>query len=531
MIRKQLSLALMPVLVFSCATMPQDTDLPTQDEITNEMVEQWESSTQSPIDYVNVGRGVIASSPEALPDDIYNQHFKVSFSETMKLSNLHAFLKPEGLTLVIPDEEVRNKALVIHEFDGKLGDFLRAVGIAYGINFNWHPGNIITAEATSQYVIKVPQDEELMSEVATAIESLGALEVGSSLSAGSINYQATYDAHQRITHYIDEIAINAAVITLQAAIVTVSLDRNRETGFDWSKLQAKVGDFGIDEGGFGFTDDDNSSFEPGTVGDSNSGGEQEGEEGDQPSGATDAEGDGGSDNAQTPVNGTGQSIGVNMRDTRTFSSISQQGAGVLLKKGDMDVRAVIRLLSTYGRTETTQSVLMKTLSGKPVTLDSSQQIPYVAEIGRSLGFGNNTGVNGFANSRVQINDLDVGLMFELSPYFDAHSGLVTVGVDVELSSLISFIEISAGNDVGNITRPNTQKQSFTDMLRMMPGESVIIGGLMYNQMSDNRSSLAPLDRLPIAGKARSSTRNALFILLRPTVTVYGDETQLARLQR
>lgn len=484
--------------LIGCVSMPRSTELPSGSEMTERLVQDWNSNQPDAIQYVKGSAGLIASSPQSLPAGVANIPFQISFNESAKLSSLHAFLRPIGISLVIPSPEIRDFPIVIFQFSGNLGDFLRALGVTYGVSFNWHEGGIITVEATSQYMLKVPQDAEMISEVQRSILALGAQDISGSLSAGSISYRATYDAHQRVLHYMKEVSMNSAVITLQAAIVTVSLDRDRDSGFDWSQLQAKVGALGIG--------DTTTSTEGGSVS----------------SGGSDSAGGG---STVTPVESVAPVFnGTNLADAQSLLSLTSQAAGVIVKKGDLDLRAVIRLLSTYGETETTQSVLMKTLSGKPVRLDSSQQIPYVAQIGSTNNANQQAG--GFSNqSNVQIEDLDVGLQFQLSPHFDAHTGLVTVGVDMQISSLISFIEVSAGNDIGNITRPNTQRQSFTDMLRMMPGESVIIGGLMYDQMSDSRSTLSIIDRLPLASRGTSSTRNALFILLRPTVVVFENGSE------
>ncbi len=495
--KRALCAVLISSILVGCAAMPDGTTLPTPDEMTTNLISKWETNAPDAISYMGIQDSLEAHAPQALPAELANQPIKTTFAEQAKLKELHAFLKPMGLSLVIPDAELRELDMVIFDFDGKLGDFLRAIGVAYGISFNWHPGNILTVEKNSQYMIKVPQDKEITAEIQTAITGLGAESISTSLSAGSISYRATYDVHQRILDYMKELSVNTAVVTLQAAVVTVSMDRSRDTGFDWGQLQAKVGALSIDSG--------DSFFNPGQV-----------------TTPTIDPATGEATSGSSSDSGTSSPGGLNVNDLASLALISQQGAGLILKKGDFDLRAVIRLLSTYGETETSQSVLMKTLSGKPVKLNSSQQIPYVSEIGSTTNNYN----NGYNNSsNVDIEDLDVGLKLELAPYFDAHTGLVTVGVDVEISSLISFIEISAGNDVGNITRPHTQKQEFTDILRMMPGDSVIIGGLMYDQITDNRASLSPLDRFKLASQSKSTNRNALFIVLRPTVTVFkgGDK--------
>lgn len=168
---------------------------------------------------------------------------------------------------------------------------------------------------------------------------------------------------------------------------------------------------------------------------------------------------------------------------------------------------------------------MKTLSGKEVTLKSVQTIPYVSGINNTSGYGSSSSNNGYGSgvsSGTETDEIEIGLTLDMTPYYDSDSGIVTVELELELSSLIAFIELSAGNQIGKLTQPQTQEQNFTNFMKLKAGESSIIGGVTYEQVADNRNSISYLETSKIASQNQKITKNAVFIMLRPTVTMFGD---------
>ena len=98
--------------------------------------------------------------------------------------------------------------------------------------------------------------------------------------------------------------------------------------------------------------------------------------------------------------------------------------------------------------------------------------------------------------------------------------MVTVDLNLDLSSLLAMTEITTGST--KITQPQTQTQTFTNLMKLKAGESSVIGGIMYDTVSDNRSGISYLEEMDIASQSKSMTKNAVFIILRPTVTLFGD---------
>lgn len=488
----------------------------SHEDIKNKLIEEWREN-ETAVTYINDGGSFSITEPLKIPAEIANRKFKSSLSRNLKMSDLAGLLSPLGIYVSIPDKNVSEKPLVIFDFSGNLGDFLSALGAAHQVSFNWNAGNIITVEESSLYMVKIPHDKDVATAITKSITNLGGSDVDISLEAGAVSYKADYRAHQRISNFIEHVSNNAALVSMQVAIISVSLDRDTKTGIDWSKLNLHIGEAAatayakkigkeIEDATSDSNNTINGTNNNNSSGNSNSNSNSESE-----------------DETASQIE---QSLlkGKNWKDTQAYSKIGGQSSALSFIKGDFAIEAVIDYLSTYGKTETSQSLLMKTISGKEVNMKSAQEIPYIDSVGVSNigGSSNGNNNNGLGLGTTDVETIDVGLTLKLMPFFQLHSELVTIGVDLKLSSLLAMVTLSAGNQIGTITRPNTQEQEFNDIVKIKAGETVVIGGITYDQRSDNRNSLPIFQNIGGAHKDATYTRQAMIIMIRPTVTVFKN---------
>lgn len=514
-------------LLGGCATgknIPENINMNNEDDLTQKTIEEW-SKKVSAVTYVDQNGPLVIEEPLRLPAKIRNMPFSTSMNLDATMSSLAAYLEPLGLYVVIPEKELAEKKMPVFNFRGKLGDFLNAIGVAYGVSFNWNPGDIVTVESMANYMLRIPQDETLAETVSANLEKLGAEEVDKSVEAGTISYRAGYRSHQRILNFLERLSVNSALVSMQVAVINVAVDRSRKTGIDWQELNMTLGKEATLEQlakenqsdtdvvpGFehlGYSPDQEDYFPEK---------EDKNDEGTASAAAEDDDSDSGSSG------GEGDSFplpGLNLSDMSAGGNIGGQNSALKLAKGDFSFSAAIDYLSTYGETETRQSLILKTLSGKDVKIKSGQKVPYIESIGVSSDSDSGE-VNDDSLGQVEIQEVDIGLDLQLLPYFEADSELVTINVSLELSSLLSFIELSAGRQVGSVTRPNVQSQEFTDVVKIKAGESVIIGGITYDQGRDQTTAPSFMERWGMAHEDVSYTRNSMFIMMRPTVTVFGN---------
>lgn len=469
----------------SSVSIPQDNDLKEQ-EVVQPAVDKFESNEPAVIKRKIKPISII--NPHEIPKEIKEKKVQLSLSNNAKLSDLPSLLEEYGIYLIVSENVDLEKTVYINNFKGNLEDLFEVIGSLYNISFNYQRNNIISVESSGQYVIDIPQDADIITEMENAITPLGAQDIQTSIVGGSIMYNATFLNNERIKKYVTRFSKNASVIGLQVAVLTVTLDKNSDKGFDWSKLNVAIGNSDIAA--------QEESANTGTI---NTG-----------TGTTTP-----TETEEDAV--TGSDFGRNLKDLQTLAAITGTGTTLRALNGTFDITGVINYLSTYGQTRTNQSVSMKTLSGKEVTLKSVQSIPYVSGISNST-----TGISSSVASSTETEEVEVGLTLNMTPYYDSDSTMVSVNVELELSSLLSFVELSAGNQIGKITQPNTQEQTFTNFMKLKAGESSIIGGVMFETISDNRNSISYVEDANIASQNKKISKNAVFILLRPTVTVFGD---------
>lgn len=399
----------------------------------------------------------IIQRPDSLPNFIREKEVNLTFSKDYTISDFTIALNIMGINIIIAETKKTDlgaKKISVRNYNGKLGDLLDVISSLYNISFNYESGGILTIDEQSTYIINILQNEDIISDLKNTIERLGAEELEYSLIGGNLTYRASPKSHEKIKNYIDAYSKNVAVIGLQVSVVTVQLDKKSNKGFDWSALNVIAGEKSL------FTSDIVSS---------------------------------------------GLGLAVN-------------SAGITAKivNNDFNFSSVINYLSTYGKTEAQQSTMMKTISGKEVSLKSTQSIPYVKEVELTVSDNSNSS----SSQGITTDKVDVGLTLAITPYFDSNTNMVTVNLKLDLSSLLSMTEITSGDT--KITQPSTQTQTFTNLMKLKTGDSSVIGGIMYDTISDNRTGVSYLEDMDIASQNKQYTKNAVFIILRPNVTIFGN---------
>lgn len=421
-------------------------------------------------------------------------------------------------------DAVLKRRLPFPQYDGTLGGLLDTLKTGLGIVF-WQEGNTIFLSDKNRFAIALPQNEDILKGVQESLRSLGATEIVMSVDAGKIVYSANPTLQDDIiAPFLKRTVRNLATVDLQVAVVSLTMNDKSAQGFDWSKFAAIVDQRqkGISEA-LSIKDISQTATNT-TIGN----------------------------------NGTAANTVNSLANSATQSSIlpstvlSQKGGVVDLTKNGLvlgstqvgtlfgaqtvtSVSTAIAFLSTFGNTNVTQNVELRTLSGRQVKIRSGDEIPYVKGIGiGTLGSSGTAAANGTnggtSNSNTlgtaQTETVKTGLTVEMVPRFDSDAELVTTDLKMELKSLVEFVKLDAGNQLGSLTQPRTQDQELSNIVRMRAGQTAVIGGIQYDQEQfDGNEPTFMRDKMRArsqsAGyRAQNVTRNALFIILRPTVTTY-----------
>ncbi len=526
-------------LLANCAGDLPKRSFVKSDEAIKQREAEWDNKPA--ITTVRLPGSFFLSQPlhTSVPGDFAKKRLDISMpGGAATLDDLIVILESEGLSISYSWEsanntdEIGSKRLPFRRFQGTVGELLQRLQMGMSIA-SWWSNNTIYLAPLQRYTVKVPQNDEVIGVVEGQLESLGAQDIVSSLYAGQVTYSASPQANdEMIAPFLRRLALNLSEITLQVALVRVSMDEAARRGFDWSNFNLA---FSKGVPSQATTSTSSSSNSTGTTATTTTGTTGT-------TGSTVLSGNGTSafNSGFGNLTGIGSVTGVLNSGTSTSTSSStgattEGSAGVsgLLSSvpglvaeasvGKLSLTAAIGLLSEFGTTSTDQNVELRTLAGQPVHLRDGGETPYVSQITSNATTGGNTSNT---SSSVQFETVDTGLTLDLTPNFDASSGIVTVDVSLNVEDIESFLSLPSGTSFGDIERPVTSNRELTDLVRVAAGETVILGGVTKISKSDDRS--APLEYWSIGSDNSETDRTALFVILRPFVTVYElDGAELA----
>jgi len=169
------------------------------------------------------------------------------------------------------------------------------------------------------------------------------------------------------------------------------------------------------------------------------------------------------------------------------------------------VRTVLNALETASRIEILSSPSIMVLDNQTAIINVGDEIPIPTSQSTSNFDSNSPTVN-------QIQYRNTGVTLTVTPRVNA-GGLVTMEVDQEVS-------VAAQTTSSELNAPTIQRRHINSVVAVHSGETVILGGLIRNTLSESDSGLPFLKNVPLLGKLFGQTtdsdrRTELLILITP----------------
>lgn len=454
------SMLMLAGLISGCAAFPEDYQKRIDAPVDARAEVNWANGPA--ITYVDASSSMAVKKFSELPAKLAAVPVEFKFAADVTLSDVAAALRTQNIK-VVNALNVKTQLVEMRVFKGTVGEFLSELAMANNIGYEYMNG-VVFLKDVSRFTVTLPQNETLFAKVTEVITAFGAVNVVPDIQAGQIFYSAKPDSSSQISEYLQVVAHNSAMVTLQVAVLDVRLSRDRNIGIDWSQLGAQIG-----------TQDWTPLTTTGLAA------------------------------AAAPI--LGQSLGI-----------TGTGISFKLATSNFSLSAVLRALSTMGEAKTEQNVTMGTLSGIPVKISSGNSIPYV----KSIGATTTAAVGAAAVQGTAVTDIvKSGLRLEVKPNFNASDMSITTELTAEMSSLVGFRELSAGVNLGTLSQPEIQEMTFKNMGRLVPGETLVVGGITYDQISKNYTSFPGLEKEVAGSKAEKVQKHAIYIVVRPSVTLFG----------
>ena len=176
---------------------------------------------------------------------------------------------------------------------------------------------------------------------------------------------------------------------------------------------------------------------------------------------------------------------------------------------------VLQFISTFGAVKTISQPQITVLSGTEATLRAADTINFVSSLSRSVDDGEVT-------VSTETDSVDTGFTLTISSAWD--DATIYGNIEIELQEFRRFETFGEGTE-NEIQLPETTERELSTQIRIRPGDSLLIAGLVRE--NDNFDTSGPGFNKPFFPTSRDMTvsNSELVFLLRPRVIVYTPESQ------
>ena len=284
-------------------------------------------------------------------------------------------------------------------------------------------------------------------------------------ATNSLVITAPEPLYRQVRAMIDQLDERRAQVYIESLIVEVTGDNAADFGFQWQGLLGGKGSSVIGVGGTNF----------GTTGNLLQ-----------------------IDLAQAAGGATGISLGegLNVGLVRNFF-------------GTVGLAAIARVLQSQTNTNIASTPNLVTLDNEEAKIIVGSNVPFVT------GQFTQTGTAA-TNPFQTIERKDVGITLRIKPQI-GENGTIRMQIFQESSSLSSKVAPGTSN-----AGPSTNKRSIESNVVVDDGQILVLGGLIEDRYTDNRSQVPLLGDIPYIGalfrsENRTKTRTNLMVFLRPVV--------------
>jgi len=181
--------------------------------------------------------------------------------------------------------------------------------------------------------------------------------------------------------------------------------------------------------------------------------------------------------------------------------------------GTFNTNNVLEFISSYGAVKTISQPQITVLSGAEATLRAADTINFVSSFTRTTD-------NGDVSVSTETDSVDTGFTLTIGSAWD--NSTIYGDVNIDLQEFRLFRTFGEGTDT-QISLPETVERELSTQIRIRPGDSLLIAGLVREV--DQFDSSGPGFDQPIFPTSRAATisNTELVFLLKPRVIVYTSE--------
>lgn len=203
-------------------------------------------------------------------------------------------------------------------------------------------------------------------------------------------------------------------------------------------------------------------------------------------------------------------LSMNVDFPGDFATPGPVSIGLPTSQNDFSAK-ILRFISTYGAVKTISQPQITMLSGSEATLRVADTRNYVSSITRTVDD------NGDVTTSSETDSVDTGFTLTISGAWD--NSTVYGNVDIMLEEFRDFKPFNIGED-SSISLPETTERELETQIRIRPGDSLLIAGIIRERDNITRDGLGLMDAIIPMNRALENSNSELVFLLKPRVVVY-----------
>ncbi len=384
---------------------------------------------------------------------------------------LQAVLADSDITLLWASQQLQDRKVTLMNLKGPLPVVVNRICRAAKILCAYRNGALELAEEDT-FVVQLPgiatsSDtkegiDAASATIAESIESLIRGKVKADNVGGNLIYTTNAEGHERVQGYFDQLRNGRPLIVMQLYIWQVTLDDNKKLGISWKDLHL-------------------------------------------PS-----------------LGGTTQALNV-ISDSHTQTVANSEGVSLgAILSGSIDVNLLAGFLATQGKVQTISSPQLTFVSGTSAKFEVGNKEKYVSEVGTSSSTVAGTGATGTSQNTVTTEELKTGLEIKISGNYE--NGVIFSNLKIKTSDLIQFTKIPSDNTT--LQLPKTAERLVETVLRVRPGDNMVLAGLQTSREDRTRDGLPGPDVvdgiIPTYGD-RTVSNSELVLMVKPSVVFFSDK--------
>jgi hypothetical protein len=182
----------------------------------------------------------------------------------------------------------------------------------------------------------------------------------------------------------------------------------------------------------------------------------------------------------------------------------------------------LEFLSQFGAVKTISQPQITVLSGASAQMRVADTRNYVSELTSTMS-DTQTSVS------VSTDTVDSGFTLTIGSSWD--KATVYTSVNVEITDVLSIddFSVTGSGDDAETTRiqlPQTTERELSTQIRVRPGDSVLIGGLVRERDNFDKAGIGFMEPIVPQSRTAQAQNLELVIMLRPRVVVYTDPGDL-----